>query len=123
MDFGVATDRGTDAVAYLNGSVNLTALLTSKPKSWQTSFTNDKGFKKFFFFPFPVINLALQKGSKNDFYPPLTCLRKKPRNVCFQLLLYAKDHQQFLCQLLDSECVKSLLIILLYEYHIMSEMD
>ena len=93
MDFGVATDRGTDAVAHLNASANFTALSTSQQKSWQTSFTTDKGFKSFFFFSFPVINLALQKSSKNDFLSSTNYLGRTPQNVCFQFPLHAKGHQ------------------------------
>ena len=73
VDFGIVTAKGTDITAYLNASVNFTALLTSKPKAWQSSFATDKGCKSFFFISFLAINPALEKkGSKNDFYPPLT---------------------------------------------------
>ena len=33
VDFGVATARGSDVIAYLNASVNFTAFLKSKPKA------------------------------------------------------------------------------------------
>ena len=85
MDFGVATDRGTDSVAHLNASANFTALSTSQQKSWQTSFTTDKGFKSFFFFSFPVINLALQKGSKNDFLSSTNLSWKKASKCLFPI--------------------------------------
>ena len=61
MDFGVATARGTDVIACLNASVNFTALLTSKPKAGQTSFTTDKGFKKFFPSCFQFLTLLCRK--------------------------------------------------------------
>ena len=56
-----------NVIAYLNASVNFTALLTNKPDAWQISFTADKGFKNSFSFLFPIIKLALQKGSKKNF--------------------------------------------------------
>ena len=92
VDFFVPAARGTNVVAYLNVSVNFTVLLTTKLIAWQTFMTN-KGFKNFFFFSFPVINLALQrfptalswrKASKSLFLISSPC--KRPSTVCFNLV-------------------------------------
>ena len=57
MGFRTATARGTDVIIYLNASVSFTALLTSKPKSWETSFTADKDFQNFFSSRFHLLGL------------------------------------------------------------------
>ena len=93
MDFGFATARGIGAVVYLKTSIYFIALLTRKLKSWQSSFTTDKVFKNFFF-SYPVVN-RYRKFQRMIFYPPLTCLGEKPRNVCLQLPLHAKDMSNF----------------------------
>ena len=77
--------------------------LTSNPKAWQTSkrsFTNDESFKNFFS-RFQILDMLWRKFQRMIFYPPLTSLGEKPRNVCFQLPLHEKDHQQLLYQFLD----------------------
>ena len=94
MDFGIVTAKGTDITTYLNASVNFTAFLTSKLKAWQPSFATDKGCKSFFFISFLAINLALQKGSKNDFLSSTDLLWRKASKYLFPTPLHPKDHEQ-----------------------------
>ena len=82
-DSGVAKASGSDINWYLNALVRFSALLTSKPKPWQSSFKTDKIFNILFFFPFPIFNLSLQIGSKNDFLPFTNLSWRNPWNVCF----------------------------------------
>ena len=54
----------------------------------------NKGFKIFFSTRFHLFVLPCRKVQ--IMIEPLSSLGEKPQNVCFQLLLHEKDHQQLL---------------------------
>ena len=123
VNVGVATAEGTDIIPYLNAFVNFTALLRSKPKAWQSYFTIDKGFKNLFFVSFPVINLALQKDSNNDFLSSTNLLWREASKCLFSNLLciqktintffkFSTSYEMYLWNCCEN--VKFLSILLLY---------